>query len=121
MYDVPWIWGGDFNRQREELMGKGITIPAQAQTPQGEGSTCKMGGMVDYFLTQPQDQCSVEQCSMIRGTPIKSHYPVQIQANQRHHLTKVLGLVGAKKWPESEPIHSKRTWEEATKKLDDMG
>ena len=106
--------GGDLNRSPEELIGRGISIPAQAHTPKGEGSTCAVGGMIDYFLTPPQNQCQVEQRSMIRGTPIKPHYPVQIQVNQRPHLTKVLGPVGARICVELEPIHTKPAWEEAT-------
>ena len=62
-----------------------------------------------------------KECNMIRGSTIKPHYPVQIQVNQRPRLTKVFGPVGAWKWPEAEPVHPNPSWEEATKKLIEVG
>ena len=120
-YTVPWVWGGDFNWSPDELIDRGITIPAQAHTPKGEWSTCTVGAMIDYFLTPSWDQCPVEECTKINSTTIKLHYPVQIMADQRPQLTKVLGPVGAKKWREAEPIQRKRSWKVASKQLSDMG
>ena len=61
----------------------------------------------------------IEQCSMIRGTPIKPHYAVPLIANNRPHLTKVLEPVGADKFSEAEPMHPKPTWENSQTKLTD--
>ena len=60
---VPWVWGGAFNRSPEELLGKGVTIPAQAHTPKGEWSTCTVGRMIDYFLTPTCEHCPVDECT----------------------------------------------------------
>ena len=120
-FTVPWVWGGDFNRSPEGLLGKGFAIPAQAHTPKGEWSTCTVGGMIDYFLTPACEQCPVDECSKINTTTIRPHFPVQMRVNRGPHFTQVLGPVAAKKWPDAEPIHNKRTWEEAINKLEQMG
>ena len=69
---------------------------AQAHMPKGEGSTWTLGCMIDEFLTPPHEQCPVEQCSMLRGTPTKPDYQAQISVDKRSHLTKVLEPVGPK-------------------------
>ena len=102
-FTVPWVWGGDFNRPTEELLSRGINIPAQAPTPKGEWTTCSVGGKIDYFLTPTGEQCPVEECNKIKQTVIRPHDPVQIKVNKRPHVSQVLGLVAARKWPEADP------------------
>ena len=96
---------GDLSMSPAQLIDRGISITAQAHTLQGDRSTCTVGGMIGCFLTQDQNQCPVEHCSMIKSTPIKPHYPIQIMVNKRPHLTKVLEPVGAKKSLDAEPMH----------------
>ena len=55
---------------------------------------------------------------MIRGSPIKPHYPVAIQVRKRPKLTKVLELIKAKKWLEAEPAFPSP---KAQTKLQDLG
>ena len=108
-------------RPPDELLSRGINIPAQAHTPKGEWTTCSVGGMIEYFLSPTGEQCPVEECNKIKQTVVRPRGPVQIQVNKRPHSTQVLGPVAARKWPEAEPIHPKPTWEEAANKLENIG
>ena len=108
--------GGFFNRSPDDLLHRGLYLPAQAQTPQGETSTCSVGGLIDYFLI-PLRKNMATQCSMIRQTRIKPHYPVETRVDRRPQLTQVLGPKSAKKLPEAKVLYPEPSWEQAKDKL----
>ena len=121
MFNVPWVWGGDFSRPPEVMLEQGLHMQVKAYTPKGEGSTCTVGGLIDYFLVPANEPNMARECSMIRRSTIKPHYPVQILVDRRPHLTKVLAPIATKKWPEAEGVFPKITWEQSSAKLKEIG
>ena len=120
-YIVPWVWGGDFNRSPEELLGKRIASPAQAHTPKGEWSTCTVGGMIDYFLTPAADQCTVEECTKNENNNNQASLSNTNKSKQKIAFNQSIRTCGGFEKPEAEPIHDRPTWEQATKTLEKMG
>ena len=103
------------------MIDQGLHIRARAYTPQGEGSTCTVGGLIDYFLVPDNEPNMASDCKMIRGSTIKPHYPVEIRVDRRLHLTRVLEPMITKKWPEGAPEFPKPSWPQSKTKLEGLG
>ena len=121
LFSTQWIWGGDFNRPPEVMIEQGLQLQARACTPQGEGSRCTVGGLIEYFLVPDNEPNMSSDCKMIRGSTIRPHYPVEVKVDRRPHPTRVSEPIVAKKWPEGAPEFPKPSWPQAKTKLEGLG
>ena len=92
LYNVPFIWGGDFNRSTEEFVEQGPRQGGHYCVAPPDDTTCVGGGRIDYFVTTGAREHVHGRCTTVPGK-LRPHSPMLMQVKYRPHLTKVKGLV----------------------------
>ena len=114
--------GGDLNRPPEQLVEESTSRYCAIRThaPIGVFSTCSNGGLIDYFVTHENEHQILADIKVIKDTVVTPHSPVAATINEALYTTKTLQQVAVPKWPEGEPAHERRSWEEAQEVMQEL-